>query len=95
MLYQSYIIHFFLWLNFLGLNINFNLQLENSKNVLDVSGGKSTFFGKDSDVLKNKGIPADHIEVQRREKVKGAMLHAWTSYEKYAWGQDELQVHVQ
>jgi hypothetical protein len=20
------------------------------------------------------------------------MLHAWSSYEKYAWGQDELQV---
>ncbi|KAJ1429223.1 Six-hairpin glycosidase-like superfamily [Sesbania bispinosa] len=27
----------------------------------------------------------------RREKVKEAMLHAWGSYEKYAWGQDELQ----
>ncbi|KAK9158170.1 hypothetical protein Scep_004744 [Stephania cephalantha] len=26
------------------------------------------------------------------QKVKEAMLHAWTSYEKYAWGQDELRV---
>lgn len=34
----------------------------------------------------------DPIDVERREKVKGAMIHAWSSYEKYAWGQDELQV---
>ncbi|KAL6134874.1 hypothetical protein ACLB2K_067102 [Fragaria x ananassa] len=33
----------------------------------------------------------DPIDVQRREKVKEAMIHAWSSYEKYAWGQDELQ----
>lgn len=65
--------------------------LEESKNVQDVSGGKSKFSRKDSDVTKMKGIPNDPIEVQRREKVKGAMLHAWTSYEKYAWGRDELQ----
>ena len=34
----------------------------------------------------------DPLDVERRQKVKEAMLHAWTSYEKYAWGQDELQV---
>lgn len=34
----------------------------------------------------------DPIDVERREKVKEAMVHAWSSYEKYAWGQDELQV---
>lgn len=34
----------------------------------------------------------DAISLQRREKVKEAMLHAWTSYEKYAWGKDELKV---
>uniref|UniRef100_A0A2C9VM27 alpha-1,2-Mannosidase n=1 Tax=Manihot esculenta TaxID=3983 RepID=A0A2C9VM27_MANES len=33
----------------------------------------------------------DPISVERREKVKEAMLHAWTCYEKYAWGHDELQ----
>ncbi|XP_068637590.1 mannosyl-oligosaccharide 1,2-alpha-mannosidase MNS1-like [Aristolochia californica] len=33
----------------------------------------------------------DLVDKQRREKVKEAMLHAWTSYEKYAWGNDELQ----
>jgi len=34
----------------------------------------------------------DPISLERREKVKDAMLHAWTSYEKYAWGKDELKV---
>ncbi|KAM6588971.1 hypothetical protein CsatA_011576 [Cannabis sativa] len=38
-----------------------------------------------------KDVPDDPIDVQRREKVKDAMLHAWNSYVKYAWGQDELQ----
>ncbi|KAG6575398.1 Mannosyl-oligosaccharide 1,2-alpha-mannosidase MNS2, partial [Cucurbita argyrosperma subsp. sororia] len=33
----------------------------------------------------------DPIDAERREKVKEAMIHAWSSYEKYAWGQDELQ----
>ncbi|XP_078447714.1 mannosyl-oligosaccharide 1,2-alpha-mannosidase MNS1-like [Wolffia australiana] len=31
------------------------------------------------------------VDAERREKVKEAMLHAWNSYVKYAWGQDELQ----
>ncbi|MCL7049661.1 hypothetical protein MKW94_030705 [Papaver nudicaule] len=43
------------------------------------------------DVPKKVVIPDDPLDKQRREKVKDAMLHAWTSYEKYAWGQDELQ----
>lgn len=34
----------------------------------------------------------DPIDAERREKVKEAAIHAWNSYEKYAWGQDELQV---
>ena len=42
--------------------------------------------------LKSKAVPTDPIEMQRREKVKEAMIHAWSSYEKYAWGNDELQV---
>ncbi|KAA0059340.1 mannosyl-oligosaccharide 1,2-alpha-mannosidase MNS1 [Cucumis melo var. makuwa] len=33
----------------------------------------------------------DPIDAERREKVKEAAIHAWNSYEKYAWGQDELQ----
>lgn len=33
----------------------------------------------------------DSVSVERREKVKEAMVHAWSCYEKYAWGHDELQ----
>ncbi|KAL6585277.1 mannosyl-oligosaccharide alpha-1,2-mannosidase [Orobanche minor] len=40
---------------------------------------------KDSDAFD------DPIDLQRREKVKDAMIHAWSSYENYAWGHDELQ----
>ncbi|XP_050227860.1 mannosyl-oligosaccharide 1,2-alpha-mannosidase MNS1 isoform X1 [Mercurialis annua] len=38
-----------------------------------------------------KAVPHDPVEIQRRQKVKEAMIHAWSSYEKYAWGHDELQ----
>lgn len=48
------------------------------------SGGKT--------ILSNKEAQDDPIDIQRREKVKEAMLHAWRSYETHAWGQDELQV---
>ncbi|XP_075666140.1 mannosyl-oligosaccharide 1,2-alpha-mannosidase MNS1 [Castanea sativa] len=41
--------------------------------------------------LPKKEVPEDPIEIERRQKVKEAMLHAWSSYEQYAWGQDELQ----
>lgn len=37
-------------------------------------------------------VDIDPINMERREKVNEAMLHAWNSYEKYTWGQDELQV---
>ncbi|ESR41000.1 Mannosyl-oligosaccharide 1,2-alpha-mannosidase MNS1 [Citrus sinensis] len=39
----------------------------------------------------NKAFAEDPIDIQRKQKVKDAMIHAWSSYEKYAWGQDELQ----
>ncbi|XP_057549728.1 mannosyl-oligosaccharide 1,2-alpha-mannosidase MNS1-like isoform X1 [Amaranthus tricolor] len=44
-----------------------------------------------NDYLAKKVLSDDPIDVERRQKVKEAMLHAWSSYEKYAWGQDELQ----
>ncbi|KAL8137006.1 hypothetical protein V2J09_003007 [Rumex salicifolius] len=53
-------------------------ELEEIKNTKGYAGMK-------------RAIPDDPIDMQRREKVKEAMLHAWGSYEKYAWGQDELQ----
>ncbi|KAI4329443.1 hypothetical protein L6164_021707 [Bauhinia variegata] len=51
--------------------------------------GKIDFSGQT--IKSDKEVPDDPIDNQRREKVKEAMFHAWTSYEKYAWGQDELQ----
>ncbi|KAJ4894195.1 hypothetical protein Rs2_20989 [Raphanus sativus] len=38
-----------------------------------------------------KDVQEDPVDAQRMQRVKEAMLHAWSSYEKYAWGQDELQ----
>lgn len=40
-----------------------------------------------------KDVQEDPVDAQRMQRVKEAMVHAWSSYEKYAWGQDELQVH--
>lgn len=65
------------------------------------SGGESVqndeSIQKDESISKsNKDVLVeeddDPISLQRREKVKEAMLHAWSSYEKYAWGKDELKV---
>lgn len=39
-----------------------------------------------------KDVQEDPVDAQRMQRVKEAMVHAWSSYEKYAWGQDELQV---
>jgi mannosyl-oligosaccharide alpha-1,2-mannosidase len=48
-----------------------------------------------SDKMSKRSIvEIDPINNERREKVKEAMLHAWSSYVKYAWGMDELQVCV-
>ncbi|XP_009333967.2 mannosyl-oligosaccharide 1,2-alpha-mannosidase MNS1 [Pyrus x bretschneideri] len=61
--------------------------VEDSQNVQGDATKKNTL--KDRDGEKEVGL--DPIDIQRREKVKEAMIHAWSSYEKYAWGQDELQ----
>ncbi|KAM1240594.1 hypothetical protein ACFX2I_046137 [Malus domestica] len=61
--------------------------VEDSQNVQGDAAKKNTL--KDRDGEKEVGL--DPIDIQRREKVKEAMIHAWSSYEKYAWGQDELQ----
>ncbi|RCV35287.1 hypothetical protein SEVIR_7G240300v4 [Setaria viridis] len=50
----------------------------------------------DENPISNKNSRKDLVEIdpvnnERREKVKEAMLHAWNSYVKYAWGMDELQ----
>jgi mannosyl-oligosaccharide alpha-1,2-mannosidase len=64
--------------------------LEELKINNGVSGGK-TNPSKLSDGTTKKDVLDDPINIQRREKVKDAMIHAWSSYEKYAWGHDELQ----
>lgn len=61
------------------------LDLETLKTGLKQSGLDIKSSG-------NNGVGDDPVSVERREKVKEAMLHAWTCYEKYAWGHDELQV---
>ncbi|KAM7268977.1 hypothetical protein ACFE04_024474 [Oxalis oulophora] len=44
------------------------------------------------DVIRQKALNnANPISIERRNKVRDAMLHAWNSYETYAWGRDELQ----
>lgn len=48
-----------------------------------------------SSIKKNtvsNDVDEDPVAAERRDKVKDAMLHAWSSYEKYAWGMDELMV---
>ncbi|KAH7515286.1 hypothetical protein FEM48_Zijuj10G0010700 [Ziziphus jujuba var. spinosa] len=59
--------------------------LEEIKNV--DSNAVRTTINKSS----KKVVLDDPVDNERREKVKEAMIHAWSSYEKYAWGQDELQ----
>ncbi|XP_058068123.1 mannosyl-oligosaccharide 1,2-alpha-mannosidase MNS1-like [Magnolia sinica] len=65
-------------------------QLNELKKILSDAGENIDLGGKFSESTK-KSHDDDPIDSERREKVKEAMLHAWTSYEKYAWGQDELQ----
>jgi mannosyl-oligosaccharide alpha-1,2-mannosidase len=47
---------------------------------------------EDVSVNSLKDVQEDPVDAQRMQRVKEAMVHAWSSYEKYAWGQDELQV---
>lgn len=52
-------------------------------------------FAGDAKKLGNESDSEhDPVTVWRRQQVKAAMLHAWSSYEKYAWGFDELQVSI-
>ncbi|KAL3528500.1 hypothetical protein ACH5RR_007822 [Cinchona calisaya] len=65
--------------------------LEELKNGYGLQSDKLSFNSKSSDRRGGKDAADDPVITQRREKVKDAMIHAWSSYEKYAWGQDELQ----
>ncbi|WVZ87033.1 hypothetical protein U9M48_033734 [Paspalum notatum var. saurae] len=70
-------------------------QLEDNINRLQDQLRKAGVNLEESRV-SNKNSRKDLVEIdpvnnERREKVKEAMLHAWNSYVKYAWGMDELQ----
>lgn len=67
-----------------------DLQLEELKNGKSISSEKTK--NNDKTVRRNTDVLNDPVSIQRRDKVKNAMIHAWSSYEKYAWGRDELQV---
>ncbi|KAM3701885.1 hypothetical protein ACJW31_05G209600 [Castanea mollissima] len=67
-----------------------NEELTTLRSLLeDIKNAHGDALGKIE--LPKKEVPEDPIEIERRQKVKEAMLHAWSSYEQYAWGQDELQ----
>lgn len=70
-----------------------SLQLGELKQGDGVSVKNVNMSTKRLDVTKKDGVAVDPVEAERREKVKDAMIHAWSSYEKYAWGHDELQVY--
>ncbi|KAK4761073.1 hypothetical protein SAY87_005966 [Trapa incisa] len=63
-------------------------QINELRNMLDDS---KDIKGSQQMYKSKREILEDPIDKERREKVKEAMMHAWSSYEKYAWGQDELQ----
>lgn len=65
--------------------------LHDLKNNKETTSQKIDFSGRAGELSKNKVVSDNPIDAQRREKVKEAMRHAWSSYEKYAWGNDELQ----
>ncbi|GLT77606.1 hypothetical protein SLA2020_491740 [Shorea laevis] len=66
-------------------------SLQNEVEELKGDGKGSGVDFKNKKSSKEKIVQDDPVSVERREQVKDAMLHAWTSYEKYAWGKDELQ----
>ncbi|KAK4480775.1 hypothetical protein RD792_011626 [Penstemon davidsonii] len=70
-----------------------NDEVVRLQNLLDEIKTGQSRAGKAniSVVFGNSDVSDDPIAIQRREKVKDAMIHAWSSYEKYAWGNDELQ----
>ncbi|EES12812.1 hypothetical protein BDA96_06G226200 [Sorghum bicolor] len=71
-------------------------RLEDDINRLHDQLRKAGVHLDENPVVSNRNSRKDLVEIdpvnnERREKVKEAMLHAWNSYVKYAWGMDELQ----
>jgi hypothetical protein len=72
------------------------LQLDGVRKLLGDLG--KPIFGDTPKVSNHKVTQGKNFEDsdpetrERRNKVEAAMVHAWSSYEKYAWGMDELLV---
>lgn len=54
------------------------------------SSKEEQFQFMERDIKNKNDEDEDPTARERRDKVKAAMVHAWSSYEKYAWGMDEL-----
>lgn len=66
-------------------------QLQELVQSLETKGKHIDHPMKQEGTEQQKIFYDDAVNVERRNKVKAAMVHAWSSYEKYAWGFDELQ----
>ncbi|KAB1204297.1 Mannosyl-oligosaccharide 1,2-alpha-mannosidase MNS1 [Morella rubra] len=66
-------------------------QLEDLRSDQTGSGVSIRIVNKTTKINEKNIAQDDPLNIQRRQKVRESMLHAWASYEKYAWGQDELQ----
>ncbi|KAI4331152.1 hypothetical protein MLD38_029367 [Melastoma candidum] len=75
--------------------LKLNEEMTDLKSLLDEYKSKHGDVGGDNkkraDKSSEQQFPDTPLDIERREKVREAMIHAWTSYEKYAWGEDELQ----
>ncbi|KAG4932382.1 hypothetical protein JHK87_046384 [Glycine soja] len=78
------------WLFYDRKSLNTGHQVENIKGHMKDST-ESIENDEVNKFTKDISVEEDPINIRRRDKVKDAMLHAWTSYEKYAWGKDELK----
>lgn len=84
----------------LGDDQDGDIEIEDKPDVGDDDSRSQSVKDRKSPQLNHvvldgsKDAPADDdlVARERRDKVRGAMLHAWTSYETYAWGFDELRV---
>ena len=61
---------------------------------LEIEGKHTNLPMKWEDGKQHKMFYDDVVNVERRNKVKATMVHAWSSYEKYEWGLDELRVFL-
>ncbi|BBM97475.1 mannosyl-oligosaccharide alpha-1,2-mannosidase [Marchantia polymorpha subsp. ruderalis] len=83
----------------LGDDQDGDIEIEDKPDVGDDDSRSQSVKDRKSPQLNHvvldgsKDAPADDdlVARERRDKVRGAMLHAWTSYETYAWGFDELR----